>query len=166
MADRTYRLVIGGESVDGASTYDIVNPATEEVVARAPEASVEQANAAVDAAADAFDSWSRTTPEERAELLDRAADLLDAHADELVPLVQAETGATYRTAKTIQVPQAAARLRRYARGALEPTIDAIPPAVMPSTVLAPGGLISALANRVPVGVVACIKSYNSPRSNM
>ncbi len=165
-ARREYRLVIGGESVAGAGTYDIVNPATEEVVAAAPEASVAQATAAVDAAAEAFDSWSRTRPEWRAELLDRAADLIDEHTEELIPLVVAETGATLRTASTIQVPQAAARLRRYARGAMEPTIDPIQPSVMPSTALAPGGLISAAVNRAPVGVVACITSYNFPMVNM
>ena len=44
MSDSTYRLTIGGESVEGASgTYDIINPSTEEVAGRAPEASVEQA---------------------------------------------------------------------------------------------------------------------------
>ncbi|HMU81327.1 MAG TPA: hypothetical protein PKC57_13800, partial [Microthrixaceae bacterium] len=49
MSDSTYRLTIGGESVEGAAgTYDIVNPATEELAGRAPEASVEQANAAVE----------------------------------------------------------------------------------------------------------------------
>ena len=79
MSDSTYRLTIGGESVEGAAgTYDIVNPATEEGAGRAPEASGEQANAAVEAAAEAFPAWSRTTPEERAELLDRAADLIEA----------------------------------------------------------------------------------------
>lgn len=166
MSDRTYSLIIGGETVEPEGRYAVVNPATEEVVAEAPEASVAQAEAAVQAAADAFPAWSRTTPEERAELLDRAADLIDAAADELVPLVQAETGATYRTTKTIQVPQSAARLRRYAKGALEATLDPLPPAVMPSTVLAPGGVINAAANRVPVGVVSCITSYNFPMVNM
>ncbi len=78
----------------------------------------------------------------------------------------AETGATLRTTSTIQVPQAAARLRRYAQGALEPTIDPLPPAVMSSTALAPGGLVSAAVNRAPVGVVACITSYNFPMVNM
>ncbi|MFZ4518258.1 MAG: aldehyde dehydrogenase family protein [Microthrixaceae bacterium] len=166
MPDRTYSLIIGGDTVEPEGRYAIVNPATEEVVAEAPEASVAQAEAAVQAAADALPAWSRTTPEERAELLDRAADLIDAAADELVPLVQAETGATYRTTKTIQVPQSAARLRRYAKGALEATLDPLPPAVMPSTVLAPGGVINAAANRVPVGVVSCITSYNFPMVNM
>ncbi len=166
LTDREYGLIIGGETVPGQGSYDIINPATEEIVAQAPEASVDQANAAVDAAADAFDSWSRTKPSQRAELLDRAADLIDEHAEELIPLVVAETGATLRTTSTIQVPQAAARLRRYAEGALEPTIDPLRPSVMPSTALAPGGLISGAVNRAPVGVVACITSYNFPMVNM
>ena len=166
IAEREYGLIIGGETVPGASTYDIVNPATEQVVGAAPEASVDQAEAAVEAAGEAFGSWSRSRPEERAALLDRAADLIDEHAEELVPLVVAETGATLRTTSTIQVPQAAARLRRYARGAMEPTIDPLPPSVMPSTALAPGGLVSAAVNRAPVGVVACITSYNFPMVNM
>lgn len=167
MSDSTYRLTIGGESVEGAAgTYDIVNPATEAVTGRAPEASVEQANAAVEAAADAFPAWSRTSPEERAELLNKAADLIEAHRKEIIPVLQAETGATARTVKSMQFFPATARLRRYAKGALEPTITPLPPAVMPTTPLAPGGLISAVANRQPVGVVTCITSYNVPMTNM
>jgi acyl-CoA reductase-like NAD-dependent aldehyde dehydrogenase len=164
---RPYQLYIGGEWVDGeAGTYEIVNPATEEVVGEAPQASVAQSLAATEAARDAFDSWSATTPEYRAELLDRVAELIDAKSERLVPLVQAETGATVRVTKTMQVPQAAARFRRYAKGALEPRIIPIEPSVMPSTALAPGGLISAVANRAPVGVVSCITSYNFPIVNM
>jgi phenylacetaldehyde dehydrogenase len=163
----SYRVCIGGEWADGgAGTYEIVNPATEQVVAHAPQASVEQSLAATQAASEAFESWSRTTPEYRASLLEAAADLLDARLDEFIPIVQAETGATMRVAKTLQVPQAGARFRRYARGALEPTIDPLPPAVMPNTPLAPGGLISAVARRAPVGVVSCITSYNFPMTNM
>ncbi len=165
-SEREYGLIIGGEKVPGEGSYDIVNPATEEVIAEAPEASVAQAEAAVDAAGAAWDSWSRTRSEERAELLNKAADLIDQHADELIPLTVAETGATLRTTSTIQVPQAAARLRRYAEGAMEPTIDPLRPSVMPSTALAPGGLVSAAVNRAPVGVVACITSYNFPMVNM
>jgi len=158
---------IGGEWSEGAAgTYEVINPATEEVVGHAPQASVEQSLAATEAARDAFDSWSRTTPEHRANLLEAAASLLEQRLDEFVPIVQAETGATMRTAKSLQVPQAAARFRRYARGAMEPTIDPLPPAVMPNTPLAPGGVISAVARRAPVGVVSCITSYNFPMTNM
>jgi acyl-CoA reductase-like NAD-dependent aldehyde dehydrogenase len=162
-----YQSLIGGDWVDGEDgSYEIVNPATEEIVGHAPEVSVRQAEDAVSAAADAFESWSRTTPQERAELLDRAADILETAFDELVPLVTAETGATMRVSKTMQVPQASARLRRYATGAMEPTIESMPPAIMPSTALAPGGIISAVENRAPVGVVSCITSYNFPIVNM
>ena len=111
MAD--YRLLIGGERVAGArGTYGIVNPATEQIVGEAPEASVEQAQQATEAAAAAFPAWSRTKPEERAELLNRAADLLRDRMEDLIPLVQAETGATQRVASTMQVPTCIERLRR------------------------------------------------------
>lgn len=167
MGDQAYQLYIGGEWVDGgAGTYEVVNPSTEEVVGLAPQATVEQSLDATAAAADAFDSWSRTSPQERARLLDRVADLVDERTSQLVPLVQAETGATMRVTKTMQVPQVAARFRRYAEGALESTITSLPPSVMPTTALAPGGLISAVEHRAPVGVVSCITSYNFPIVNM
>ncbi len=162
-----YQLYIGGEWVDGdAGIYEIVNPATEAVVGEAPQASVAQSIAATEAAAGAFDSWSRTTPDERAALLERVAQLVDERSAELVPLVQSETGATYRVAKTMQVPQVAARFRRYAAGALESRIIPLEPAIMPTTALAPGGIISAVGHRAPVGVVSCITSYNFPIVNM
>jgi acyl-CoA reductase-like NAD-dependent aldehyde dehydrogenase len=167
MANDGFRLLIGGERTEGDDgTYDVINPATEEVVGQAPEASKDQVEAAAAAAAEAFGPWSRTSPEERAALIDRAADLFEERVDGLVPLVQAETGATMRVAQTMQVPTCVDRLRRYARGALEPTTTALPPSVMPSTALAPGGLMGAIAARRPVGVVACITPYNFPVVNM
>ena len=166
-APREPQLRIGGERVAGAAgSYPVVDPYTEQEVGRAPEADAAQAEEACRAAAEAFEGWSRTPPEERARLLDRAADALDAEADALIPLVQQETGATLRVTRTLQVPQASARLRRYARGALEPVVTPLPPNVTEATPLAPGGIVSATANRRPVGVVACITSYNFPLVNM
>ena len=56
-----WKLLIGGELVAGeAGTAPIVNPATEEVVGEAPEASVAQAEAAARAAQEAFPAWSAT----------------------------------------------------------------------------------------------------------
>ncbi|HEY5155313.1 MAG TPA: aldehyde dehydrogenase family protein, partial [Acidimicrobiales bacterium] len=164
--EATYRLLIGGESVDAANgTYAIVNPATEQVVGHAPNASAADAEAAAAAAAEAFPAWSRTTPEHRAELLTRVGDLIDQHYGELVPLVQAETGATLRVTKQMQVPQAGARFRRYAQGIAQEQTIAIPPGLMPTTALAPGGIIGGVARRAPVGVVAAITSYNFPMTN-
>jgi acyl-CoA reductase-like NAD-dependent aldehyde dehydrogenase len=161
------RMLIGDERADGdRGTYPIVNPATEEVVGEAPEASPEQVGAAAEAAARAFPAWSRTTPEQRAELLDRLGDLVRDNLDDLVPLVQAETGATQRVAKTMQVPTTVERFRRYARGAHESTVDPLEPVSFPSTALAPGALLGAIAVRQPVGVVACITPYNFPLVNM
>ena len=160
-------MLIGDERVAGdRGTYPIVNPATEEIVGEAPEASPDQVCAAAEAAAGAFPAWSRTTPEHRAELLDRLGDLVRDHLDELVPLVQAETGSTLRIAQTMQVPTTVERFRRYARGALEPTVDPLAPVPFPSTALAPAALLGAVAVRQPVGVVACITPYNFPLVNM
>src|SRR5690606_36086070 len=159
--------LIGGDRADGdRGAYPVVNPATEEVVGEAPEASTAQVEAAAEAAAEAFGAWSRTAPEVRAALLDRAAELLRSRVDELVPLVQAETGATLRVTRTMQVPTCADRLARYARGALEPATIPLPPSEMPATALASGGLMGAVAVRQPVGVVACITPYNFPIVNM
>ncbi|MGH9262422.1 MAG: aldehyde dehydrogenase family protein, partial [Acidimicrobiales bacterium] len=162
-----YSVLVGGDrAAGGRGTYDIVNPATEEVVGRAPEVSVDEVEAATRAAAEAFPAWSRTSPQHRSELLARLADILDGQSEGLVPLVQAETGATLRVAKTMQVPQTIDRFRRYARGALEPVTIPLPPTEMPSTALAPGGLLGAVVERRPVGVVACITPYNFPLVNM
>src|SRR5206468_2004421 len=113
-----------------SATYEIVNPATEQIVGEAPESTVDDVESAAAAAAGALPAWSRTSPEERAALLDRAADIIRDHIDELVPLVQAETGATIRVTKTMQVPTCVDRFRRYARGALESNVIPLPPSEM------------------------------------
>lgn len=165
--DDSYRLLIGDEwQLGGDGTYPIINPATEQIVGEAPEGSVDQALAAAASARSAFDSWSQTTPKERATLLQAAADALRSRVKEFVPLVISETGCTATVGRTMQVPQAATRFERYAQGALEPSVIPLPPQEMPSTALAPGGVIGALARRAPVGVVACITSYNFPIVNM
>jgi acyl-CoA reductase-like NAD-dependent aldehyde dehydrogenase len=164
-----YSLWIGGDRVEGSKgTYEIVNPATEETVGLAPEATADDARQAAAAAAEAFPAWSQTTPEERARLLDRAADLLEQRIPELIPLVQAETGSTVQMARTAQVPGAVVRLRRYARGALEPREIPLAPAPNPGggPSSTGGGLVNAMAVRLPVGVVVCITSYNVPMTNV
>src|SRR5215216_504112 len=161
------RLLIGGEWVEGGDGgYEIVNPATEAAVGVAPEASVQQAHDAARAARDAFESWSQTTPEQRAELLSAAAVRVREKLEDLVPLVISETGCTTAVGRAMQVPVAASRFDRYARGAREPNVIPLVPQEMPATPLAPAGLMGALARRAPVGVVACITPYNFPIVNM
>ena len=161
------QLLIGGQWVEaGDGTYDIVNPATEEVVGQAPNASVADAEAAAAAAREALPAWAATPAEERLALLKKAAGAIRAKNDELVPLVIAETGATASVGSRMQVPVCADRFDRYSRDIRHVQEQMLPPIVSAATPLAPGGLISALAYRQPVGVVAAIASYNFPLTNM
>ena len=162
-----YRQLIGGEWRDGsAGSYEIINPATEDVVAEAPEASADDVRAAAAAAADAFPAWSRTSPAERAALLQAAGKRLAERTPELIPLVIAEAGATSSVGSLMQIPVAISRFDRYARGAMTDLTRGVPPQPIATTPLAAGALMGGVVNRVPVGVVACISPYNFPTTNM
>ncbi|MER7150735.1 aldehyde dehydrogenase family protein, partial [Streptomyces lydicus] len=69
------------------------------------------------------------------------------------------------TARALQVAVAVARFRRYAKGALEPVEQGLPPQVNEAGPMGRAGVIGALAARRPVGVVTCITSYNNPWAN-
>ncbi|MFE6712898.1 aldehyde dehydrogenase family protein [Streptomyces sp. NPDC057695] len=160
------RLFIGGEWVEpDGGHYEVIDPATEEVVGLAPEASRAQVYDAAAAAREAFASWSRTRPEERATILDRAADLMARDAEANTLLARAETGATTGTARGMQVAVGAARFRRYARGAMEPVEQALPPQINEAGPMGKAGVFGAVAVRRPVGVVTCVTSYNNPWAN-
>ncbi len=73
-------------------TMDVINPATEEIVAKAPRASVAQVNAAVAAAKAAFPAWSKKPLAERRALLHKVADVIDAHAEEIGRILTQEQG--------------------------------------------------------------------------
>lgn len=158
------RLFVGGEwaEPDGGH-YAVTDPATEETVGRAPEASPEQARAACAAAREAFGAWSRTRPEERAALLGRAAGIIRDRLGPYAELARAETGATTGTARALQVGVAAARFHRYA--SVEPGEWAIAPQINEAGPMGRAGVMGALAVRQPVGVVTCITSYNNPWAN-
>ncbi|MYW18394.1 aldehyde dehydrogenase family protein, partial [Streptomyces sp. SID2955] len=157
-------LFVGGEWVapDGGH-YPVIDPATEETVGRAPEATPDQARAACAAAREAFGTWSRTRPEERAALLGRAAGIIRERLAPYAELARAETGATTATARAMQVGVAAARFRRYA--GVEPAEWAVVPQINEAGPMGRAGVVGALAVRQPVGVVTCVTSYNNPWAN-
>ncbi|MFF1482885.1 aldehyde dehydrogenase family protein [Streptomyces sp. NPDC058301] len=160
------KLFIDGAWVEpDGGRYEILDPATEDVVGLAPEASRDQVYAAAAAAREAFEGWSRTAPEERAAILDRAADVIQREFTPYAELARAETGATTATARGMQVAVGAARFRRYARGALEPVESAIAPQINEAGPMGRAGVFGALAVRQPVGVVTCVTSYNNPWAN-
>ena len=164
--DREWKLLIGGEWVTGdGGTYPIVNPATEQVEGYAPEASVAQAEAAARAARDAFPAWAATPPAVRGALLAKVAEKLAERQADMVPMIIAETGATAMVGSRMQVPVAIERFTRYGRDAAKDIRVPLPPSPMAATPLAPGGLMGAIVNRQPVGVVASISPYNFPLVN-
>ncbi|RKT06214.1 acyl-CoA reductase-like NAD-dependent aldehyde dehydrogenase [Streptomyces sp. 3211.6] len=163
---REQRLYLGGEWVEPeGGYYEVVNPADESVVGLAPEASRAQVEAAARAAAEAFGTWSRTRPEERAAILDRAADVIQREFEPLAELARAETGAPTGIARGMQVGVGVSRFRRYARGALEPVERGLPPQVTEAGPMGAASVLGALEVRQPVGVVTCITSYNNPWAN-
>ncbi|MEV2218131.1 aldehyde dehydrogenase family protein [Streptomyces sp. NPDC050997] len=158
------RLFVGGAWVEPeGGHYEVVDPATEETVGWAPEASRDQVRAACAAAREAFGPWSRTAPEERSAVLGRAADIIRGHVEPYASLARAETGATTATARAMQVGVAAARFRRYAR--VESAEWAIAPQINEAGPMGRAAVMGALAVRQPVGVVTCITSYNNPWAN-
>ncbi|MFI7403493.1 aldehyde dehydrogenase family protein [Streptomyces sp. NPDC049541] len=158
------RLFVDGRWVEpDGGHYEVVDPATEETIGWAPEASRDQVHAACAAAREAFGPWSRTAPEERAAVLGRAADIIASRFLPYAELAQAETGATTGTARAMQVGVGVARFRRYAR--VEPAEWAVPPQINEAGPMGKAGVMGALAVRQPVGVVTCITSYNNPWAN-
>jgi phenylacetaldehyde dehydrogenase len=162
-----HQLLIGGKWVDASDgTYDIVNPATEEVVGQAPNAGASDALAAAEAAKEAQPAWAALSQDERSALMRDAAAAIRDRAAELLPLVIAETGATATVGSRMQVPVAADRFERYARDPRQVLQTPLLPQPAQATPLAPGGIIGGMINRQALGVVACITSYNFPMVNM
>lgn len=87
-----YRMTIDGQAVPVEATFDVVNPATGDVFAQAPAATAADLDRAVAAAQRAQKSWRATPLEERKALLIKAAEAIEANADELGALFMREQG--------------------------------------------------------------------------
>ncbi len=88
------RNFVGGEWVDAVEggTMEVLNPATGEAIAQVPRGTAADVDRAVAAAAAALPEWFETTPAERAEMLLKLADTVEAHAEELAQLESLNTG--------------------------------------------------------------------------
>lgn len=87
-----YSLIINGAPVSVEGSFDVVNPATQEVIAQCPDAGEEQLNLAVSAARAAFQAWSKTDYATRQAAMLAVADQMEAHKDELAELLTLEQG--------------------------------------------------------------------------
>ncbi|MDX6639766.1 MAG: betaine-aldehyde dehydrogenase [Solirubrobacteraceae bacterium] len=110
---------VDGELVDPASgaTMPVLNPATGEEIAQAPDSSAEDVARAVSAARGAFDGWAATTPGERALALIRLADAIEADADELAHLEAANAGKPISAFRDDEIPFMVDNLRFFAGAA-------------------------------------------------
>lgn len=148
------KLFIGGEWVTPRTSraIDSIDPATEEVWARVPEAGAEDVNDAVVAARAALRGpWSRTTPTRRGELLARLADLVRRDAVHLATVESRDNGKPFHDTHT-EMLRAADWLVFYAGCA-----DKLNGYQIPTRHDA-----LAYTRREPVGVVAAILPWNSP----
>ncbi|WP_112262995.1 aldehyde dehydrogenase family protein [Lentzea terrae] len=80
-------------------TFDVINPATEKVVRSVPHTSLEETDAAIVRAQKAFESWRNVAPGDRARLLRRFAEIVDAHNEELAQLEVENSGHTIGNAR-------------------------------------------------------------------
>jgi acyl-CoA reductase-like NAD-dependent aldehyde dehydrogenase len=144
-----FRMLIGGKLVPGASTFDVINPATEEVFAPCPRADLAQLNEAVAAAKGAFPGWSATPLAERARLLNKLADAIDARAPELAPILTQEQGKPLGGA-FYEIMIASANIRGFT------AMD------LPETVMQETDQGKVIRQRLPLGVVAAITPWNFP----
>ncbi len=82
-----------------STTLGIINPSTEREIASINLASIEETDAAIDAAANVSASWKKVTPADRARLLRRFAEVVDSHNEELAQLEVANSGHTISNAR-------------------------------------------------------------------
>jgi aldehyde dehydrogenase (NAD+) len=97
--DDDYRMLIGGALVGATRTLDVVNPATEQVIAQVPDASREDLDRAVEAARLAFPAWSQTPIAERKAKLVALGQAIMDHADGLMRLLTREQGKPHAEAQ-------------------------------------------------------------------
>ena len=147
-------LVIGGKQLPASdgSRFDVHDPATGQVIASVADGTVEDAMAAVGAAAAAADAWAAVAPRERAEILRRAFELMRDRSEELAHLISLENGKALADSRG-EVAYAAEFLRWYGEEAVRAS----------GTVMtAPSGANRMVVLQQPVGVCVLVTPWNFP----
>jgi len=160
----TFRLYIDGAWTDaaGGATYDVVNPATEEVIARAPNASLADMNKAISAARRAFDDgpWTRTTPKDRAKVLRRLIDGLEKRKEEIRQWLITMAAAEY-VSHPIQLDTPLELLTNYHDLATSFEFEQMLPVLISQTPMG-AQVNNSMAYHQPVGVCGLIPTWNFP----
>src|SRR5215218_8668964 len=133
-----------------SATLEVLEPATEAVLAEIPRAGVEEADAAVAKAKAAYPAWRAVAPAERSALLHRLADALDGEREALAQLEARNAGKPIGDARG-EMAMVVETFRYYAGG---------PERLLGDTIPVAGGV--AMTFREPLGVVALITPWNFP----
>lgn len=131
---------------------DIHEPATGAVFAQCPDSTDADVDAAVQAAQKAAPGWAATPSDERARLLHRLADLIEARLDEFAALESRDSGKPVALAKRLDIPRAVSNLRFFAAAIVAWDSE--------SHAMESGAINYTL--RRPLGVVGCISPWNLP----
>ncbi|MCK0196490.1 gamma-aminobutyraldehyde dehydrogenase [Ancylobacter sp. 6x-1] len=148
------QMLIGSGFVSGTETVEtVLNPRTEETLIELPEASVEQIDAAVNAAEKAFTAWSRTTPAERSALLLKLADRIEQEAEGFATLEALNCGKPRHAVLRDEIPGVVDCFRFFA-GAVRTQHGMVAGEYLPGH--------TSMIRRDAIGVVASIAPWNYP----
>jgi aldehyde dehydrogenase (NAD+) len=144
-------IFINGQWVEssGSGKLTVINPATEQPIATVPRGTAQDVDRAARAAADAFDSWSRSTIEERVRIFKKAADFIEARVDEITRKIVSEVGHPWTTAEAL-----------HSRGAVEELkviVESLPKIAWEQQIRERISLV-----REAAGVVGAITPWNGP----
>ena len=159
-----YQTYIDGrwlEARDGA-VHDVINPATEEVIATVPDAGREEMRSAIAAARRAFDEgpWPKMSPADRGRVIQQIADKLSANRERLRELLTAEAGCA-QFLMNIQLDDPLKFMHYYAELAGKLELDEMLPPLMQDVGVGPVET-QLMVHRQPAGVVGAINTWNFP----
>ena len=146
------QLYIDGKWVNGASTLAVTDPSDDSVIANVQVSSDKECAEAVDAAARAFKSWSKTAPRVRGEVLRKAFEIMVAEADRLAEIVSKENGKVLTDAKG-EILYAAEFFRWFSEEAVR---------INGEFRSSPSGDKRILVTKQPIGVSLLITPWNFP----
>jgi len=154
LIDDNYKLFIDGKWVDGkeGKTYKEYNPANGELLATCVDAGKEDVDMAVNAAWKAFETWKDVSPQERAKMLLKIADLIDENAEKLAMIETLDNGKPIRETSAIDVPLSSDHFRYFASAVRTEEGQAV--MIDKDTM--------SIILREPIGVVGQIVPWNFP----
>jgi betaine-aldehyde dehydrogenase len=152
-----YKMFIDGRWVDSESkeTFAVINPATEEVIAKVPNGTKKDTEKAILAARAAFDSgvWSGKTPAERSQILWKLAEAAEKDLDKIAKLESLNVGKTLKYARENDVPFLVDNLKFFAGAARN---------IEGKSAGEYAGIGTSIIRREPIGVVGAILPWNYP----